>query len=403
MDPATSTCHVASISYPGRSHIKPMFGFYHLLTSRRDDVLITFVLTQEWQDFIGTDPKPSNLPVMTKMDDPCERLLDLLKPLVTVIVTDTFCSGRWNGQSEEYSGRIFMADVGFEFYHLDNLIVQAQNSPTDMSEHSDLKENKQIFGQVKEAFSWIRKAQFLCHRCFKGKILIPHLFSWTLIPYFKLGHSSIPLPSYQSNNSGCLEWLDSQRLSSVLYISLGSFLSVSSAQMDEIAVGLQQSGVRFLWVVRGEAARIKDICGEMGMVVAWCDQLRVLSHDSVGGFWSHCGWNSVVEGVFSGLPFLTFPIVMDQHCNGKLIVEDWKIGWRVRRELGKEVLVKRDEIACLVKKFMDLESNEGNEMRRRARELQEICQQAITKGESSYSNLEAFARDIHNAATVEAG
>ena len=172
--------------------------------------------------------------------------------------------------------------------------------------------------------------------------------------------------------------------------------------MDEIAVGLQQSGVRFLWVVRGEAARIKDICGEMGMVVAWCDQLRVLSHDSVGGFWSHCGWNSVVEGVFSGLPFLTFPLVMDQHCNGKLIVEDWKIGWRVRRELGKEVLVKRDEIACLVKKFMDLESNEGNEMRRRARELQEICQQAITKGESSYTNLEAFARDIHNAA-VEAG
>ena len=51
---------------------------------------------------------------------------------------------------------------------------------------------------------------------------------------------------------------------------------------------------------------------------------------------------------------------------------------------------------------MDLESNEGNEMRRRARELQEICQQAITKGESSYTNLEAFARDIHNAA-VEAG
>ena len=111
-DPTTPTCHVASISYPGRSHIKPMFGFYHLLTSRRDDVLIIFVLTQEWRGFIGTDPKPSNfrlssipnvIPselvctanflgflevVMTKMEDPCERLLDLLKSLVTVIVTD---------------------------------------------------------------------------------------------------------------------------------------------------------------------------------------------------------------------------------------------------------------------------------------------------------------------------
>lgn len=439
MDPTAFACHVAAIPYPGRGHINPMFNFCYLLASMRDDVLITFVLTQEWLGFIGSDPKPPNLrffsipnvipselaraadfpgfweAVMTKMEDPCERLLDRLKPPVTAIVADTFlfwAVGMGNRRNIQVAS-LWPMSVS-EFYHLDNLIVQAQNSPTDMSEHSDLKENKQIFGRVKEAFSWIRKAQFLLLTSIyeleaqvidavKAKFSFPIYSLGPLIPYFKLGDSSIPLPSYQSNNSGCLEWLDSQRLASVLYISLGSFLSVSSAQMDEIAVGLQQSGVRFLWVVRGEAARIKDICGEMGMVVAWCDQLRVLSHDSVGGFWSHCGWNSVVEGVFSGLPFLTFPLVMDQHCNGKLIVEDWKIGWRVRRELGKEVLVKRDEIACLVKKFMDLESNEGNEMRRRARELQEICQQAITKGESSYSNLEAFARDIHNAATVEAG
>ena len=164
--------------------------------------------------------------------------------------------------------------------------------------------------------------------------------------------------------------------------------------MDEISVALQQSGVRFLWVVRGEAARIKDICGEMGMVVAWCDQLRVLSHDSVGGFWSHCGWNSVVEGVFSGLPFLTFPLVMDQHCNGKLIVEDWKIGWRVKREVGMETIAKRDEIAGLVKRFMDGEGEEGKEMRRRARELREICQLVIKKGGSSDTSLDAFVRDI---------
>lgn len=63
----------------------------------------------------------------------------------------------------------------------------------------------------------------------------------------------------------------------VLNISLGSFLSVSSAQMDEILVGLQMSGVRFLRVARGEASRLNQTCGDTGQILpwSWCDQLRI--------------------------------------------------------------------------------------------------------------------------------
>ncbi|KAK9940882.1 hypothetical protein M0R45_017518 [Rubus argutus] len=71
----------------------------------------------------------------------------------------------------------------------------------------------------------------------------------------------------------------------------------------------------FGWLV--VTNRLQEVCGGVGFVVPWCDQLRVLCHSSVGGFWSHYGWNSAKEAVFAGVPLLTF-------------VEDWKIGWRVK-------------------------------------------------------------------------
>ncbi|KAL5813779.1 hypothetical protein ACOSQ3_024553 [Xanthoceras sorbifolium] len=166
--------------------------------------------------------------------------------------------------------------------------------------------------------------------------------------------------------------------------------------MDEIAAGLSSSGVRFLWVARGETSRLEKACGEMGLLVPWCDQLRVLSHACVGGFWTHCGWNSVQEGIFAGVPLLNFPLGMDQITNSKLIVEDWKIGWRIKKEVVRveNFLVSRDTIREDVVKFMDMESSEGKQMRRRVKELQEKCQHEITKDGSSEINIKSFIRDI---------
>lgn len=214
------------------------------------------------------------------------------------------------------------------------------------------------------------------------------------IPYLEL-EGNLSGTNYSRMAPDYLQWLDSQPKESVLYISLGSFLSVSSTQMDEIIAGLQDSGVRYLWVARGEASRLKDICSDdMGLVLPWCDQLKVLCHSSIGGFWTHCGWNSTLEAVFAGVPMLTFPLFLDQEPNSNQILEGWRIGWKVKRGVREENLLTREEIAELVQKFMDLESNEGKEMRRRARELGNICQQGIAEGGSSTTNLEAFIRDI---------
>jgi UDP:flavonoid glycosyltransferase YjiC (YdhE family) len=223
------------------------------------------------------------------------------------------------------------------------------------------------------------------------------------IPYLELEYdSNVTSVSTSGNGLDYLKWLDSQPKASVLYISLGSFLSVSSAQMDEIAAGLRKSGIRFLWVARGESSRLNERSGDMGLVMPWCEQLKVLCHFSVGGFWTHCGWNSTLEAVFSGIPMLTFPLVSDQFPNSRRIVEDWKIGRRVKREVqGDQSLMTREEIAEIVQRFMDLESSDGKEMRKRVKELRDLCHRAIAKGGSSDRNLDGFISDITKAAAIK--
>lgn len=197
------------------------------------------------------------------------------------------------------------------------------------------------------------------------------------------------------SNKEYFDWLDSQPESSVLYVSLGTFLSVSAQQMEEIAIGLRASGVRFLWIARRDATHLQEVSGDMGLVVPWCDQLRVLCHSSVGGFLTHCGWNSTTEGVYAGKPVLTFAILYDQLRNSKLIVEDWKVGLRLNQEIGDKLVVYGPEIAQMVKRLMDLPGgDESKELRKRAGEVKQACKIAIEKGGSSYNSLRAFVEEI---------
>ena len=154
--------------------------------------------------------------------------------------------------------------------------------------------NQQMTQRFLEAFSWVTKAQYLLFIAiyeFESKVfdVLKVEFSF---PVYAMGPIVLNFDFGENTNhrdNNYLHWLDCQPRSSVLYISMGSFLSVSSAQMDEIAAGLRDSSVRFFWVAHDETSKLKEVCGHRGLVVPWCNQLRVLSHSSIGGFWSHCG------------------------------------------------------------------------------------------------------------------
>ncbi|KAI4305396.1 hypothetical protein L6164_028766 [Bauhinia variegata] len=445
----TISGHVVAMPYPGRGHINPLMNLCKLLASKNTDLPVTLVVTEEWLGFIGSEPKPDNIrfgtipnvipselgrakdifafvdAVMTKMEAPFQQLLDRLEPPPTMIIHDTYLVwvvGVGNRRNIPVASFYPMPASLFSVLHHDHLFKQNGHHPVNLSEKGeelvdyipglsptrlanfswldDNSSNQQALHWIQKAISLVSKSQYLLFSsiyelepevidALKQKLLIPIYTIGPVIPYFSLG---------DTRDYSYLKWLDNQPSGSVLYISQGSFLSVSSVQMDEIAAGLLQSGVRFFWVAQGEASRLKGLCGDLGLVLEWCDQLRVLLHPAIGAFWSHCGWNSTREGVFAGVPFLTFPILMDQPLNSKLIVEDWKIGWRVKREVGMDTLVRREDIAVLLQKFMDLNSDSVREMRKRARELQQTCQLAIADGGSSETNINAFVRDIIESA-----
>ncbi|XP_015066343.1 UDP-glycosyltransferase 87A2-like [Solanum pennellii] len=443
-----SCCHILAIPYPGRGHINPLMNLCKLIaaTSIPNHLLQVYVIvTEEWFSFLKSEAKPDNIQfrtipnvipsekdkakdllgfmkaVFTEMEAPVDSILDGV-PKPNVILADSFLpwavgigerrnipvASFWPMSatifSLYYHYQLFLANGHFEA----NSAVQGEEVVNyipgikpirvkDLPSSFNSKRREMLPLLLHVVSQLANKAQYALFttigtlesqviKALQAKFPVPIFTVGPTIPYMDTEFkTNQPSPNYMS-------WLDDQPNDSVLYISQGSFMSVSKEQLDEIIVGVHSSGVRTFWVARENASLLTNGIGKRGIVVAWCEQLKVLCHPSVGGFWSHCGWNSTKEGAFAGVPFLTFPIGGDQVTNSKQIVEDWKIGWRINKEISDN-LVKRDEIALLLQSFMDLDSHEGKEMRRRAMEIRKTCQEAI-EGGAIQENIDKFIRDI---------
>nr|GMD44666.1 beta-D-glucosyl crocetin beta-1,6-glucosyltransferase-like [Ipomoea batatas] len=173
-------------------------------------------------------------------------------------------------------------------------------------------------------------------------------------------------------DSDLFEWLGTKPENSTLFICFGSECVPSKEAMEEIAFGLALTGVNFLWVIRFPKGELPEgfieMVGERGRVVeGWAPQARILAHPSVGGFLSHCGWNSVLEGVYYGVPIIVMPMHrVDQAVNGRLVVE---IGVGVEVVRDGDGKFGRGEVARVVKDVMGGEV--GEDMRRNVRKIGE--------------------------------
>ncbi|KAF3616091.1 putative transmembrane protein 19-like [Capsicum annuum] len=209
----------------------------------------------------------------------------------------------------------------------------------------------------------------------------------------------------------CFSWLDKQDQNSVIYVSFGSTTTLSKEQIYELALGLEQSAQKFIWIIReadkkggdnivergsdldlpeGYEARIKE--KGVGFIVKnWAPQLEILGHASIGGFMSHCGWNSCNESISMGVPIASWPMHSDQPRNTVLITKVLKIGIVVRAWENRGELVSAVRIENAVRTLM--RSAEGDELRQRAAELSGAVKKSVMNG-SSHKEMDSFVAHI---------
>ncbi|KAI3890222.1 hypothetical protein MKW92_002682 [Papaver armeniacum] len=188
----------------------------------------------------------------------------------------------------------------------------------------------------------------------------------------------------------CIEWLNQQKPSSVLFISFGSQNTISAPKMMELALGLEKSGKSFIWVLRppsgfettsefkpewlpeGFVERMTET--KKGFLIKkWAPQLEILCHTSTGAFLSHCGWNSVLESLSQGVPIIGWPLYADQTYNSKMIEED--LGVSVELARANEGELCSEDVKKVIEQVMD--GSKGEQMRKKATVIAEKIRAAM--------------------------
>ncbi|KAL8246737.1 hypothetical protein R6Q59_007953 [Mikania micrantha] len=175
------------------------------------------------------------------------------------------------------------------------------------------------------------------------------------------------------------KWLDCQQKGHVVYVALGSEVTVSKTELGELALGLELSGLPFFWTLRKTAAgsanstELPDGFSERtrnrGVVwTSWVPQLQILSHESVGGFLTHCGWGSICEGLTFGHPLIMLPFLVDQGLNARAMV-DKQVGIEVPRNEEDGSFTKASVAGSLRSVFVD---DEGKIYKANAMELSRV-------------------------------
>lgn len=213
-------------------------------------------------------------------------------------------------------------------------------------------------------------------------------------------------PNIQNQACECLLWLDNQPPNSVIYISFGSGGTHSQDQINELALGLELSKYKFIWVnVRqpnnkasasylsneevdplhflplGFLERTK---GQGFVMCGWAPQVEVLKHDAIGAFLTHCGWNSILESIVHGVSMIAWPLFAEQRSNAELVTNGLKIAMRPKYD-SKGIVVK-EEVVNVIKGVM-----ESEEIGRRIKELQKLANCAMMEDGSSMKTLSMLA------------
>ncbi|CAL1385912.1 unnamed protein product [Linum trigynum] len=221
---------------------------------------------------------------------------------------------------------------------------------------------------------------------------------------------------YDDRTNEIFRWLDDQSELSVVFLCFGTMGRFGGDQVGEIARGLERSGHRFLWALRRPPSDheptgsvpvdyddLTDILPEgfsdrtvvTGRVVGWVPQKAVLAHKAVGGFVSHCGWNSILESLWFGVQVAVWPMYAEQQLNAFQLVVELGLATEIKisnRMTGDDKdIVSATEVEKGIRRLME----EGVEERRgKLKKISEIARKTLMDGGSSFTSADHFVRDV---------
>ena len=263
----------------------------------------------------------------------------------------------------------------------------------------DSKRQEFLFGHLFKMNHFVKQCNWLlCNSFYEldslALNLIPKIMP--IGPLLLANQSSSHIGSFWLEDSTCLSWLDKQPMNSVIYASFGSTSKFSQRQLEELALGLELIGQPFLWVVRSDIINealsefldgFRTRIADRGRIVNWAPQEQVLAHPSTACFLSHCGWNSTMEGISMGVPFLCLPYFTDQFQNKSYICDVWKVGLGLNP--NENGIITRHEINTKIKTLLFDDGIKTNALK-----LKEMAKKSVTEGGSSFKNFESFIEQI---------
>ncbi|KAL9226651.1 hypothetical protein vseg_002438 [Gypsophila vaccaria] len=395
---------------PAAGHMNPMFHLAQALHSK--GMSITFILTKynspnpahfppdytflfiddglAGEETTVSDPVATILALNAKGEQPFRECLGLVfgdgerRKSVACLITDPF----WKFT------RVVTEEFGVPriMLHTSTVADLVILSSDDAFQHEDYSAYPVMFEMVEQ----IKASSGLICNSFE------ELESHSLkalrknidLPIFPIG----PLHKYSKSaatrflvkdETPTISWLNNQAPNSVLYVSFGSLATISKAEFEEIASGLADSNIPFMWVVRPDLVQgsentlllLKDFSKKVvhrGHIVRWAPQQEVLAHPAVGGAFLHGGWNSTLESIAEGVPVICMPCLFpDQKTIARHVSEVWKVGMRVEKGAGRE------QIKEAITRLMT-----DKQMRESMETFKETVDKCLVNGGSSYKSLD---------------
>ncbi|KAJ9559277.1 hypothetical protein OSB04_013891 [Centaurea solstitialis] len=183
-----------------------------------------------------------------------------------------------------------------------------------------------------------------------------------------------------------------RNLKSVIYAAFGSMVRFPDAQITEIALALEECKRPFVWVVRKKADE-KEIegmpegfqermeKGNKGLILTeWAPQVDILQHPAVGGFLSHCGWNSVLEAMVAGVPLIRIGVGVGADV------------WNPAVVITSPVIKKERIIEAIG--ILTGESAIAESIRSKAKAVSVMAKQTIEPGGSSFNGLTTLIEEL---------